>query len=145
MVIIDELTQSEIESPDLSAGELSSPTMWAAPEAYATIDNIMKFALDDSDYEEVQIYHRWTTEEIAQQQESAAQAARQDVINGLPEVVAANAAEQEAYAADTDAALFDLDAAQTAYETDTDAALFDLVDYIAALEGRIAALEVSNG
>lgn len=47
----------------------------------------------------------------------------------------------DAYAEDTDAALFDLDTAQNDYATETDAALFDLVDYIATLEARIEALE----
>lgn len=51
----------------------------------------------------------------------------------------------DAYAEDTDAALFDLDAAQNDYAAETDAALFDLVDYIATLEARIESLEAVNG
>lgn len=55
--------------------------------------------------------------------------------------VASLEAKQDEYAADTDAALFDLDEAQTTYADETDQALFDLVDYISTLEARIEALE----
>lgn len=67
MRIIDELTNQEITNPDLRAGELQE-TQWASPEALDTIDNVTKFALDDSDWETVQIYHRYTAEEIAQRE-----------------------------------------------------------------------------
>jgi hypothetical protein len=67
MKIIDESTQKEITNPDLTAGILTATSMWASPEAYATVDNVTKFALDPSDFEEVQIYHRWTDEELEAQ------------------------------------------------------------------------------
>lgn len=86
MRIIDELTQAEIANPDMSAGELRA-AVWASPEAYATIDNVEKFALDDSDYEEVQIYHRWTAEETAQHQESQAADELQGEIDSLPDAL----------------------------------------------------------
>lgn len=134
MRIIDEVTQQEITNPDLTVGELIYAPAWVSPEAYAQAEAEGLPAVPDSAYEEVQIYHVWTADEIAQREEADAQAARQAVINAMPETL-------DAYADETDAALFDLDAAQATYETDTDAALFDLAEYAAALEARIAALE----
>lgn len=133
MRIIDDKTKQEITNPDLTVGVLFDGE-YVSPEAYAAIDNVTKFAIDDSDYEQVQYYHRWTPEEIAQREQAEAEAARQAVINAMPETLGA-------YAVETDAALFDLDAAQATYETDTDAALFDLAEYVASLEARIQALE----
>lgn len=137
MRYIDSETNLEIQNPDLEAGYIVE-TDWAPMEAYETIDNVSKFALEPSDYERVMLYRAWTQEEVARRADSDSYVARQALINGLPEVVSA-------YAADTDAALFDLDSAQSTYETETDAALFDLVDYIASLEARIEALEGING
>lgn len=88
MKIINEATQHEVTNPDLTIGELSTPTMWASPEAYATIDNMTKFALDDSDFEEVRLYHVWTADEIAQREEGERQAEQQELINALPDAVA---------------------------------------------------------
>lgn len=87
MRIIDEITYQELTNPDLTIGELRR-TIWASPEAYTTIDNVTKFALDDSDYEEVQLYHVWTAEEIAQREECERQAEQQELINALPDAVA---------------------------------------------------------
>ena len=122
MRIISDIDYTELTDPDLTAGELRE-TVWASPEAYASIDNVTKHALSDEDYETVQLYHRWTEQELAERAAGVAMAERQAIINGLPEVVSAMDVEQEAYA------------------TDTDAALFDLTDYVAELEARIAALE----
>lgn len=87
MRIIDEATQQEITNPDLTLGNIRD-AVWASPEAYASIDNVTKFALEDSDFEHVQIYHRWTDDEIAQREESLRHQERQAVIDALPEVVA---------------------------------------------------------
>lgn len=64
MRIIDEQTQQEISAADLTKGFTVAGT-WASPEAYASIDNITKFALADDDYEDVLIYHEYTPEELA--------------------------------------------------------------------------------
>ena len=87
MRIINRDTNQEVTNPDLTIGELSAPTMWASPEAYATIDNVTKFALADDDYEEVQLYHVWTADEIAQREEAERQAERQKLMNAMPETV----------------------------------------------------------
>lgn len=87
MRIINEITQQEITNPDLTNGELSE-SLWARPEAYASIDNVTKFALDDSDYEVVKIYHAYTEEEIAEREESERQRERQEIIDLLPDAFA---------------------------------------------------------
>ena len=87
MRIIDEITQQEIFNPDLNIGHLLE-CVWVSPEAYATIDNDTKFALDDSDYETVKLYHRWTEDEIAQHNESKRQQEHQEIMNSLPDAMA---------------------------------------------------------
>lgn len=87
MKIIDEITQQVITEPDLTAGELQN-AVWASPEAYATIDNVTKHALDDDDYEEVQLYHVWTDDEIAQREAAEAEAAKREIMGALPDAVA---------------------------------------------------------
>lgn len=88
MRIIDKETQTEIIDPDLTIGELSNPVMWASPDAYATIDNVTKFALTDEDYEEVQLYHVWTPDEIAWRERAAEEAEHQEIMDALPDAVA---------------------------------------------------------
>lgn len=88
MRIIDEITQHEVTDPDLTVGYLSAPTMWASPEAYATIDNVEKFALADEDFEEVQLYHVWTEEEIAQREEAERQEEHRELMDSLPDAIA---------------------------------------------------------
>lgn len=87
MRIIDESTQQEIANPDLTAGYLYE-TVWASPDAYATIDNVTKFALSDDDYEEVQLYHVWTADEIAQREEAERQQEHQEIMDALPDAIA---------------------------------------------------------
>lgn len=87
MRTIDEKTKEEISDPDLTVGELRT-VVWASPEAYATIDNVEKFALDDSDYETVQMYHVWTNEEIEQREASEEFAANAEAVGSLPDAVA---------------------------------------------------------
>lgn len=87
MRIIDEITQLEIENPDLSVGELRQ-AIWASPEAYKTIDNVTKFALADDDYEEVQIYHIWTDEDISFHNETILKIEKEVIIDSLPDAVA---------------------------------------------------------
>ena len=125
MRVIDEETQREIANPDLTAGELIK-AMWASPEAYATIDNVVKFALDDSDYEEVQIYHAWTIEEIEQRegskQESEKAIEREKLLGELPDTLA-----------DSDAAiceLYETTLAQSDTIAEQDAAICELYEMI---------------
>lgn len=88
MKIIDTSTQTEITNPDLTIGELSEPTMWASQEAYATIDNITKYALADDDYEEVMLYHVWTADEIERREEAARLERREALLDELPQILA---------------------------------------------------------
>lgn len=87
MKIIDELTNEEIANPDLSVGILFE-TLWASPEAWATIDNVNKFALDDGDYEDVYLYHIWTQAELEAQEREKADREKQQLINLLPNAIA---------------------------------------------------------
>lgn len=61
--IIDE-AGNEISNPDLSKGYLVSTT--TVKKDAVPIDNVTKFAWDDSDYEEVYRYISWSDEEIKQ-------------------------------------------------------------------------------
>ena len=98
--IISEQTQKEITDPDLTAGELRE-CLWAPPEAYATIDNVHKFALNDSDYETVQIYHLWTADEKKAREEAQAAADKADMEGALPDAVAELSAAVSAQAGDS--------------------------------------------
>ena len=125
MRVIDEATQQEIANPDLNAGELRK-AMWASSEAYATIDNVVKFALDDDDYEEVQLYHAWTAEEIEQREESKREAEkaieRETLLGELPDTLA-----------DSDAAiceLYETTLAQSDTIAEQDAAICELYEMI---------------
>jgi hypothetical protein len=64
MRTIDARTNTEITGePNLDAGYIIK-TPWASPEKYDTINNT-KFALDDSDYEIVQLYIRYDDEQLS--------------------------------------------------------------------------------
>lgn len=86
MKIIDELTNKEITNPDLTKG-ICRETVWASPEAYASIDDVTKFALSEDDYETVQMYHVWTDEEIAAKEQSAKEAEKRELMDALPDAV----------------------------------------------------------
>ena len=125
MRVIDEATQQEIANPDLNAGELRR-AMWASSEAYATIDNVVKFALDDDDYEEVQLYHAWTAEEIDQSEElkreSEKAIERETLLGELPDTLA-----------DSDSAiceLYETTLAQSDTIAEQDAAICELYEMI---------------
>lgn len=125
MRIIDEATQLEIANPDLTAGELRN-AMWASSEAYATIDNVVKFALADDDYEEVQLYHMWTAEEIEHREESKREAEktieRETLLGELSNTLA-----------DSDAAiceLYETTLAQSDTIAEQDAAICELYEMI---------------
>jgi hypothetical protein len=89
MRIIDSASQKELtKEPDLTAGYIQQ-IAWASPEAYATIDNETKFALDDSDYETVQLYTRYTDEELAAMTAESPQAVTDAAICELYEMIGA--------------------------------------------------------
>lgn len=125
MRIIDELTNQEITNPDLSVGVLFE-TLWASPEAYATIDDKTKFALSDDDYEQVQLYHVYTEAELEQQALDKERNARSELMNALPDAVAD---------------LSDLVSSDT---TDMQVVMDALAD-LSETVSELAAKEVSNG
>lgn len=95
----------------------------------------------------VEVYREETAEELAEA--AARQAEWEEYEATRPRTTDERL---DAYAEETDTALFDLDEAQNDYAAETDAALFDLVDYVASLEARIqeqgariAELEAANG
>jgi hypothetical protein len=63
--------------------------MWASPEAYATIDNVTKFALADDDYEEVQLYVRYSDADIEAMNAEDPQAVTDAAICELYEMIGA--------------------------------------------------------
>lgn len=87
MRIIDAATNQEIFEPDLTAGYVTE-TKWASPEAYATIDNVTKFALADEDWETVQLYMAYTPEDFAEFAEGERLADKQEVMDSLPDAMA---------------------------------------------------------
>ena len=125
MRIIDELTNQEITNPDLSVGVLFE-TLWASPEAYATIDDKTKFALSDDDYEQVQLYHVYTEAELEQQALDKERNAQSELMNALPDAVAG---------------LSDLVSTDT---TDMQVVMDALAD-LSETVSELAAKEVSNG
>lgn len=51
-------------------------------------DNIIKFAYDDADYEEIQEWVDYTAEQLADKKAATEAAELQDVVNSLPDAVA---------------------------------------------------------
>lgn len=51
------------------------------------IDNITKFAWDDNDYEEVEVWHEYTEEELAQQEEAKEREQREANLSALADLV----------------------------------------------------------
>lgn len=66
MRIIHEVTGEELPEYDSARGFVFELD-WACPAAYATIDNVKKFALAPEDYERVLIYHEYSAEELREQ------------------------------------------------------------------------------
>ena len=52
------------------------------------IDNVTKFAWDDDDYEEVEIWHEYTESELEEMKKCDEHDAQIDVFNSLPDAVA---------------------------------------------------------
>lgn len=57
----------EVKSPDLTKGRLVSMKR-IKPSAVGTIDDVVKFAYSDDDYEDVMVYIPFTQEDIAKQE-----------------------------------------------------------------------------
>ena len=51
------------------------------------IDNVTKFAWDDDDYVEVEVWHEYTEEELKQQEEAKAQAQRESNLNAIADLI----------------------------------------------------------
>lgn len=51
------------------------------------IDNVTKFAWDDNDYEEVEVWHEYTEEELKQREEAKAQAQRDANLDAIASLV----------------------------------------------------------
>ena len=66
MRILDFDTFEEINIPEEIDGYFVSGT-YASPEAYDSIDNITKFALNADDYENVIYYHKYSEQEKEEQ------------------------------------------------------------------------------
>ena len=95
--IIDKNTQREITNPDLTLGYLSHCSNWASKDKYDTIDNITKFALDETDYEEVDLYIRYTEEDYLAMEQSRLQEIKEENIDSIPEMDAAICSLYEEY------------------------------------------------
>lgn len=54
----------------------------------APIDNVTKFAWDDDDYEEVEVWHEYTEAELEEMAKCDEHDAQLDVFNSLPDAVA---------------------------------------------------------
>lgn len=83
MRIIDE-DGNEVENPDLTKGELVD-TLYAPPEAYDTIDNVTKFALEPEEFEHLYVYKELTDEQLADRKRSQE---LRDAQQNLPETQA---------------------------------------------------------
>lgn len=88
MRIIDVDSNQEVTSPDTTVGYVYGPIMWASPEAYETIDDETKFALDKDDYEKVLAYHKYTDEEMAAIAEQERLREQQEIMDSLPDAMA---------------------------------------------------------
>lgn len=52
------------------------------------VDNIVKFGYEDGDFEEVEVWHEYTPEELAQIEQTEAANERQEIMDALPDAVA---------------------------------------------------------
>lgn len=72
---------------DLSLGEIIE-TDWVDPAAYETVDNITKFALDESDYEHVRMYRLYTELDYQAIEDDIKRKEQDEVLNNLPDTLA---------------------------------------------------------
>lgn len=57
-------------------------------ESATPIDNVNKFAWDNDDYEEIEVWHDYTDEELTSIKEQQAQQEQKELINSLPDAIA---------------------------------------------------------
>lgn len=88
MRLIDEDGNDILEEDcDLNIGEIIETT-YVSPEAYDSIDNIVKFALNDDDYEQVRMYRKYTEMDYHIKELDEKQAQREALLNELPDTLA---------------------------------------------------------
>lgn len=88
MRLIDENGNDILEEDcDLSKGEIIE-TDYVSPEAYDSIDNIVKFALDESDYEHVRMYRLYTEMDYLAKEYGEKLDEREALLNELPDTIA---------------------------------------------------------
>lgn len=74
------------EDCDLTIGEIIE-TEYVSPEAYDSIDNVVKFALDEDDYEHVRMYRLYTELDYQAMEDSIKQEQRDELLNELPDTL----------------------------------------------------------
>lgn len=88
MRLIDEDGNDILEEDcDLSIGEIIE-TDYIPQEAYDSIDNIVKFALAEDDYEHVRMYRKYTDMDYQLKELNEKQAKREALLNELPDTLA---------------------------------------------------------
>lgn len=74
------------EDCDLSKGEIIEKD-YVSPEAYDSIDNVNKFAIDDDDVEHVRMYRRYTELDYLAKEHGAKLDAREELMDELPDTL----------------------------------------------------------
>lgn len=88
MRLIDEDGNDILEEDcDLSIGEIIE-TDYISQEAYDSIDNIVKFALAEDDYEHVRMYRLYTDMDYQIKELNEKQEQREALLNELPDTLA---------------------------------------------------------
>lgn len=87
MRLIDENGNDILEEDcDLTIGEIIE-TDYVSPEAYDSIDNVTKFALDESDFEHVRMYRKYTEMDYAAKELGEKQEQREELLDELPDTL----------------------------------------------------------
>lgn len=87
MRLIDENGKSIKEKDcDLSIGEIIEMD-YVDPAAYDTIDNVNKFALDESDFERVRMYRKFTDMDYQVMESNEKNQQREELMEELPETL----------------------------------------------------------
>lgn len=84
MRLIDENGNDILEKDcDLSAGEIVE-TDYASPEAYESIDNVAKFALEPGDFERVRMYRKYKEIDYQLIEDNEKIQEREELLSNLP-------------------------------------------------------------
>lgn len=84
MRLIDENGNDILEEDcDLTIGQIIE-TDYVSPEAYDSIDNVTKFALDEDDFEHVRMYRKYTEMDYAAKELGEKQEQREEMLEALP-------------------------------------------------------------